>query len=107
MVLSTYLALFCKVLRRVLMRRITQAGEEALRNGSVKIRVVRSGMFQQMTFSVKKVKTGNIEYTELYIPRMIDSHEITRIAKEFGLPVEAQNGKAFPEGTTASDFQGL
>jgi hypothetical protein len=89
------------------MRNISNAGEEALRRGTVKIRVIRSGMYQQMTFKIKKVRTGNIEYTELFIDRMIDSHEILRIAKEMGLPVEAQNGKAFPEGTSASDFQGL
>lgn len=89
------------------MIKLSSAAEEVLRNGSIKIRVVRSGMFQQMTFKVKKAKTGNVEYTELFIDRMIDTHEIIRIAKEIGLPVEAQNGRAFPEGTNASDFQNL
>lgn len=78
-----------------------------IKNGSVKIRVTRNGMFQQLTFAVKRARTGNIEYTELFTERMIDTAEINRIAKEFGMPVEAQNGKAFPEGTTASDFQAL
>jgi len=87
--------------------KLSSAAEEVLRTGSVKIRVIRSGMFQQMTFRTRKVKAGNIEYTELFIDRMIDSREIQRIAREYGLPVEAQNGKAFPEGTTASDFQSL
>ncbi len=78
-----------------------------IKNGSVNIRATRNGMFQQLTFAVKRARTGNIEYTELFTERMIDTVEINRIAKEFGMPVEAQNGKAFPEGTTASDFQAL
>ncbi len=86
---------------------LSNFAKEVLSAGSVKIRVVRSGMYQQMTFKIRKVKAGNIEYTELYIDRMIDTHEIIRISGEIGLPVEAQNGKAFPEGTTASDFQGI
>jgi hypothetical protein len=69
--------------------------------------ILRIGMFQQLTFRIRKVKEGNIEYTELFTDRMIDTHEILRIAREVGLPVEAQNGKAFPEGTSASDFQNL
>ena len=86
---------------------LSSSAQNAIRNGSVKLRVVRSGMFQQLTFTVKRAKTGNIEYVELFTERVIDNHEITRLAREFGLPIEAQNGKAFPEGTTASDFQGL
>lgn len=87
------------------MKKLSSEAEAVIRNGSVKIRVLRSGMYQQMTFKVKRAKNVNTEYLELFIDRMIDTHEIIRIAKEFGLPVEAQNGKAFPEGTTASDFQ--
>ncbi len=86
------------------MQDIPGAGKEALRSGSVKIRVMRSGIFQQMTFVTKKVRAGNIEYMELFIGRVIDTGEIIRLANEFGLPVEAQNGKAFPEGRSASDF---
>ncbi len=84
---------------------LSDAAKEALTNGYVKIRVMRSGMFQQLTFRIRRVKVGNIEYTELFTERMIDANEIGRIANEFGLPVEAQNGKAFPGGTTASDFR--
>lgn len=86
------------------MLEIPETGRAALRSSSVKIRVMRSGIFQQMTFVVKKVKAGNIEYVELFIDRVIDTGEIIRLANEFGLPVEAQNGKAFPEGRSASDF---
>jgi hypothetical protein len=89
-----------------IVKKLSSAAEAVIRNGSVKIRVLRSGMYQQMTFKVKRAKNVNTEYLELFIDRMIDTREIIRIAEEFGLPVEAQNGKAFPEGTTASDFQG-
>ncbi len=78
-----------------------------LKEGSTKIRVVRSGMFQQLTFKVRRVQLGNITYVELQTDRMIDISELNRIAGEIGLPVESQNGKAFPKGTSASDFQGL
>lgn len=86
---------------------LTEKSKEIIQMGSVKIRVLRSGMFQQMTFKTKKVKSGNIEYTELFIDRMIDTSELIRIVKEIGLPVEAHNGRAFPENSSASDFQGL
>ena len=75
--------------------------------GSIKIRVVRSGMFQQLTFTVKKVKLGNIEYIELFTERQIDMSELTRVANEVGLPIQAENGQAFPKGTTAQDFQSI
>ncbi len=89
------------------MHELSNAAREVLKAGSVKVRVTRSGMFQQMTFTVRRVRMVNIEYAELFTQRMIDATEIQRVAREFGLPVEAQNGKAFPEGTTASDFQNL
>ncbi|MDE1768651.1 MAG: hypothetical protein KGH64_00890 [Candidatus Micrarchaeota archaeon] len=81
--------------------------KQILARGSIKIRVVRSGMFQQLTFAVKRIKHGNIEYTELMTDRQVDISELTRIANEVGLPVEANNGKAFPNGTSAVDFQNL
>jgi hypothetical protein len=86
---------------------LTEKAKEIVRIGNIKMRVMRSGMFQQMTFNTRKVKSGNIEYTELFIDRIMDTSELLRLAKETGLPVESQNGRAFPEGSSASDFQGL
>ncbi len=86
---------------------LTEKTKEIIRTGFIRIRVLRSGMFQQMTFKIKKVRSGNIEYTELFIDRMIDTSELIRIVRETGLPVEAHNGRAFPEDSSASDFQGL
>jgi hypothetical protein len=84
---------------------LSETGKSALRNGSVKIRVRRSGMMQLMTFTVRRVTVGNITYTELYSNRQIDMSELLRVAGEVGLPVEAENAKAFPDGTSMADFQ--
>ena len=81
--------------------------EEVIGRGSVKIRVVRSGMYQQLTFLVKRVKEGNITYPELFTERQVDISELKRIANDIGLPVEAPNGHAFPTGTSAIDFSDL
>lgn len=85
--------------------KLSTKAEEIIRQGSVKLRVNRSGMFQQMTFSVRKAKLGNIEYVELFIDRVIELAELAKIAEEVGLPVEASNGRTFPKGTGASDFK--
>ncbi len=85
---------------------LSSRAKEIIARGSIKIRVVRSGMFQQMTFTVRKVKHGNIEYIELATDRQIDMSELSRVADEIGLPIEAQNAKAFPKGTSSVDFVG-
>lgn len=84
---------------------MSQRAKEIIKAGSVKLRVVRSGMFQQLTFVVKRSHHGNITYIELYTDRMVDLSELTRIAGEIGLPVAAQNGHAFPKGKSVQDFQ--
>jgi hypothetical protein len=75
-----------------------------LKDGSARIRVKRSGMFQFQIFKIRKVKLGNEEFVELYLDRVLDMQEIHRVAAETGLPIEATNGRAFPEGTGAKDF---
>ncbi len=87
------------------MTELTSTARNAIRLGSLKIRVVRSGMFQQLTFQVKKKALGDVEYTELFTDRQIDVSELKRIANEIKLPVEAPNATAFPDGTQAKDFQ--
>jgi hypothetical protein len=86
---------------------LSSKAKEAIARGSFKIRVVRSGMLQQLTFCVKKVTLGNVTYIELATERQVDLSEITKIANDIGLPVEAQNGRAFPKGTSATDFAEL
>ncbi len=86
---------------------LSNEAQSILKRGEVKLRVVRSGMFQQMTFKVKRVTHGNITYVELHTERQIDLSELSRIANEVGLPAESQNGRAFPKGTSAENFQNL
>ena len=86
---------------------LSQKAKEAIARGSVKMRVVRSGMFQQLTFVVKKIEMGNVSYVVLSTDRQVDVSELMKIAEEIGLPVVAQNGKAFPKGTSAGDFTGI
>lgn len=75
--------------------------------GSIKVRVSRSGMLQQLTFTIKRVRLGQDEFVELYVGRVLDMPELKRVANETSLPVESENGRAFPEGMGAKDFLGL
>jgi hypothetical protein len=84
---------------------LSEIARNIIAEGSIKKRVTRSGMLQQMTFRVRKVIAGDVQYVELFCDRTIDMSELVRLANETGLPVEAQNGKAFPNGTSAIDFQ--
>jgi hypothetical protein len=84
--------------------KISPKGEEALKQGAIKIRVTRSGIIQQITFKVKYKEYGSIRYVELFTERTIELSELSRISNEIGLPVEAPNGKAFPTGTSIADF---
>lgn len=84
---------------------VSEIAKDIVRRKSIKIRVRRSGMLQQLTFEVKEATAGNIKYYELYTSRIVDTSELLRVAEEVGLPVEAPNGKAFPKGTSASDFK--
>jgi hypothetical protein len=79
-------------------------GEEALRQGSVKIKVTRGGIGQQITFRVRRKAAAGIIYFELFTDRVIALTELEKIAEDFGLPAEAPNGEAFPAGTGRSDF---
>ncbi len=86
---------------------LSEQARQAIRSGSIKIRVMRSGMLQQLTFTVRKTAIGNITYTELYTERMVDTSELLRVATDIGLPISAANAHAFPKGKGASDFQDI
>jgi hypothetical protein len=86
---------------------ISENAMRIIKEGRAHARVKRSGMLQQLTFTIKKVKAGQEEFVELFTIKVIDMSELTRLANEFGLPVEAENGRAFPEGKGAKDFIGL
>ena len=86
---------------------VSEKASGIIKNGSVVVRVKRSGMFQSLTLKIKKVSMGKDYFVELYFSRMLDMSELQRVANELGLPVEVENGRAFPEGTGATDFMNL
>ncbi|MGC8651757.1 MAG: hypothetical protein ACP5UH_00690 [Candidatus Micrarchaeia archaeon] len=78
-----------------------------LARNEIKIRVKRTGMYQVLTFTVRRVPLGDTYFVELYTKKVLDISELKRVANETGLPVEAENGRAFPEGKGATDFVGM
>jgi len=84
--------------------KLSPKAEETLKQGSIKIRVTRGGMAQQVTFRVREKDFAGIKYVELFSEKIIALSELAKIANELGLPVEAPNGEAFPAGTSRSDF---
>ena len=87
--------------------KITQKGKEAILQGSVRIRVTRGGVGQQVTFRVRRKAVAGMNYIELFTDRIIALTELEKIADDIGLPVEAPNGEAFPTGTGRQDFSML
>ncbi|MCL4382077.1 hypothetical protein M1614_03825 [Candidatus Marsarchaeota archaeon] len=86
---------------------ISETAKKILKEGRIRVKVKRAGMLQFQVFEVKRIKIGNSYFAELFVDRLINLDELTRIANEFGLPVEAENGRAFPKGKGANDFIGL
>ena len=86
---------------------ISQNALEIIKNGEVRTKVQRAGMSQFLIFKVKRVRLGETTFVELFVDRVVNIDEILRLANELGLPVESQNGRAFPEGKSANDFAGL
>ncbi|MEM3400318.1 MAG: hypothetical protein QXP42_05800 [Candidatus Micrarchaeia archaeon] len=80
---------------------------EILKNGKVKIRVKRSGMYQQIEFVVERINSPMGIYPVLKTDKFIDLSEGVRIAEELMLPVKTKNGVFFPRGKGAGDFVGL
>ena len=64
-------------------------------------------MLQYEVFKVKRLPLGDSAYVELFLDRIIDISELQRLANQLKLPVEAENGRAFPEGMGAKDFIGV
>lgn len=85
--------------------KLSEKAQSIVKQGSIKLRVSRSGIFQQITFRTKSTSIGNIKFIELYTERTIELTELAKIAEESELPVEAPNGRAFPKGKGATDFQ--
>ena len=83
---------------------LDERARRIIQEGSVKLRVKRSGMLQLMTFTIKHVSLGGSSFVELYTNRVIEMGELQRLAAETGLPVEAEGKRAFPTGKGAKDF---
>ncbi len=84
--------------------KLSPKAEEAVRQGSIKIRVTRGGNIQQVTFRVRRKDFAGVRYVELFTDRVIALTELEKIADDIGLPAEAPNGEAFPTGTARADF---
>ncbi|MDE1833076.1 MAG: hypothetical protein KGH58_01520 [Candidatus Micrarchaeota archaeon] len=83
---------------------LSEQAARIVREGSARIKVKRAGMLQFQIFNIRRVRAGQDEFVELWLDRVIDMSELERLANELGLPVETQNGRAFPEGKGAKDF---
>ena len=86
---------------------LSETARKIISDGSVELKLKRAGMFQFQTFTVKRVKHGRDSFVELFLDKVIDMSELKRLSNELGLPIEVQNGRAFPDGRGASDFIGL
>ena len=86
---------------------ISDTAMRIIREGKARVRVKRSGMLQQQIFVIKRVQAGQETFVELFLNKVIDMSELTRIANELDLPIEAENGRAFPSGKGAKDYLNL
>jgi hypothetical protein len=78
-----------------------------LEKGEEEIRVRRAGMLQSLSFRIVRAKTpfGQVPY--MLVEKQVDLPELLRVCEEYGLPIEAPNGKIFPRGKMEKDFAGL
>jgi hypothetical protein len=83
---------------------LDETARKIVAEGSIRLKVKRSGMLQFLVFKIKKIFIGKDYYIELFVDRVLDLTELQRVANETHLPVEAENGKAFPEGKGIIDF---
>ena len=81
--------------------------KKILEDGKVEIRVHRSGMWQRIIFTVKRIDSPAGSYPILFTDRMIDFNELAKVSQECDLPVQAPNGTAFPKGKSPADFRDL
>ncbi|ASI14226.1 hypothetical protein Mia14_0954 [Candidatus Mancarchaeum acidiphilum] len=86
---------------------VGESAKKILKEGEATFEVNRSGIRQKIRFTVKKIKQGNLEYTELFSEKLIGFAELQRISEEAGLPVQSQTARAFPKGMGIKDFLNL
>lgn len=86
---------------------IDDNARKIIQDGSIRVKVKRTGMLQFQIFKVKRVPMGKDYFIELFLDRVLERSEIQRLANEIGLPVEAENGRAMPSGKGEKDFMNL
>ncbi|MCL5412404.1 MAG: hypothetical protein M1474_02055 [Candidatus Marsarchaeota archaeon] len=86
---------------------LSDDAKRIISEGGTRVRVRRAGMLQFQEFKIRRVPIGGASFVELWLDRVIDTSELIRLANELRLPVEAQNGRVFPDGLGAKDFVGL
>ena len=83
---------------------LDEVARSIVEEGGIRLRVKRTGMLQFLVFKIRKIQIGKDYYVELFVDRILDMSELQRVANDTHLPVEAENGRAFPEGKGAKDF---
>ncbi len=64
-------------------------------------------MLQFQTFTVKRVRIGQQEFVELFLPKLLDRSELQQVANEVGPAHGGRERPAMPEGKGEKDFIGL
>jgi len=82
----------------------SETAKKIISEGSIRTKVRRAGMLQFQIFKIRRIPLGKEQFVELFLEKVIDIAELQRLANELGLPVETENGRAFPEGKGAKDF---
>ena len=70
----------------------------------VKIRVKRSGMYQQLRFTLKIIDQPIGKVKVLETKKRVDLSELVRIADEYQLPVKDKDNLAVPTGKKLIDY---
>ena len=86
---------------------ISEKAKGIIKDGGIKAKVKRAGMFQFQEFKIRRMKIGNDSFVELWLDNVVNLSEIIKLSEELGLPIETQNGRIFPAGSGAKDFIGL
>ena len=86
---------------------LPKIARDALKNGKVDIKVMRSGTLQFQTFEVRRIDSPIGKFPVLFLDKFVDMSELLRVAEEFQLPVFTKNGQIFPKGKSSKDFVGL
>jgi len=83
---------------------INEKIKKLMKEGRIRIRVKKAGMYQYQLFVVKTVPYGNKNSVELFLDKLLEIAESEKIANDIGIPVHTKNNRIFPKGYGAKDF---